>query len=234
MENTTSTLDWIFILITLLTAGLFYYAARKSPWVLLMAGVWLFIQMYFGLSGFYQVTDTTPPRFLLLVGPTLLLMAALFATHRGRAFIDSLDVGRLTLLHTIRIPVEIVLYYLFVAKAIPEIMTFEGRNLDIIAGLTAPLVYYFGFVRKVLPPSSMLLWNMICLGLLLNIVVLATLSAPSPFQQFAFEQPNLAIIRFPYVWLASVVVPIVLFSHLVTIRYFIKNKKAMIYEFTLK
>lgn len=69
-----------------------------------------------------------------------------------------------------------------------------------------------------------MLWNLICLGLLLNIVVLAILSAPSPFQILAFDQPNIAITHFPYVWLPSVVVPIVLFSHLVAIRYFYKKK----------
>ncbi|TAH22438.1 MAG: hypothetical protein EAZ08_00730 [Cytophagales bacterium] len=41
-------------------------------------------------------------------------------------------------LNIVRIPVEIILFWLFVNKAIPELMTFEGRNLDIIAGITAP------------------------------------------------------------------------------------------------
>jgi len=35
-----------------------------------------------------------------------------------------------------------------------------------------------------------MLWNFVCLGLLLNIVINALLSLPSAFQQFAFDQPN--------------------------------------------
>jgi hypothetical protein len=63
-----------------------------------------------------------------------------------------------------------------------------------------------------------LLWNLVCLGLLLNIILNAVLSAPVPFQKFAFDQPNIAVLYFPFVWLPSCVVPLVLLSHLAAIR----------------
>ncbi|HEX5025988.1 MAG TPA: hypothetical protein VFV68_11990, partial [Agriterribacter sp.] len=69
-----------------------------------------------------------------------------------------------------------------------------------------------------------LLWNFICLALLINIVVNAVLSAPFPFQQFAFDQPDIAVLYFPFNWLPAVVVPIVLLSHLATIRQIINGK----------
>ncbi len=208
MENVSTTLDVCFILITLLSVDLFYFAISesKSRWMLISMGLWMLLQACLALLGFYKI-QTIPPRFGLLALPLALLIAGFFLTSSGRTFIDSLDIGKLTILHTVRVGVEIVLYFLFVARAIPEIMTFEGRNLDIIAGLTAPLIYYYGFVKKVLPPSSVMLWNLTCLSLLLNIVVLAILSAPSPFQSLGFDQPNIAISHFPYVWLPSVVVP---------------------------
>jgi hypothetical protein len=93
-------------------------------------------------------------------------------------------------------------------------MTFEGRNFDIISGITAPLIYYFGYHQKVLSNKLMLTWNILCIGLLLNIVINAVLSAPFAFQQFAFEQPNIAVLYFPFNWLPSLVVPLVLFAHL--------------------
>jgi hypothetical protein len=39
-----------------------------------------------------------------------------------------------------------------------------------------------------------------------------------PFQQFAFDQPNIAVLYFPFIWLPSCVVPLVLLSHLAAIR----------------
>ncbi|WP_254448726.1 hypothetical protein [Spirosoma rhododendri] len=174
--------------------------------------------MVVAFTGFYRRTNTIPPRLALLIGPPLLFIIGLFVTKRGRQFIDSLRLDQLTVLHFIRINVEIILFMLFISKAIPEVMTFEGRNFDILAGLTAPLVYYLAFVRRQLSQRALLFWNLLCLGLLTNIVVTALLSAPTPFQRLAFDQPNIAIQYFPFVWLPSVVVPIVLFSHLTAIR----------------
>ena len=51
----------------------------------------------------------------------------------------------------------------------------------------------------------------------------AVLSAPFAFQKFGFDQPNIAILYFPFIWLPCCIVPIVLFSHLVTIRQIIKT-----------
>ncbi len=226
MQNTSLLTDAAFIAITFLTVGVFFFAAGRSRWVLYIAGTWMLIQLLVALFGFYKV-QTMPPRFALMGLPPALFITALFLTACGRAFIDRLNVAKLTILHTVRIPVEIILYYLFVAKAIPEIMTFEGRNLDIIIGLTAPIVYYYGFVNKALPTSSLLLWNLIGVGLLFNIVVLAILSAPSPFQQLGFGQPNVTITYFPYVWLPSVVVPIVFFSHFVAIRQLLRARGSL-------
>jgi hypothetical protein len=218
MENLPTFINIVFGLTTLLTVGLFYKATNHSKTTLVILFIWLAIQTVIGLSGFYIVTDTIPPRFLLLVLPPVLLIIGLFTTSKGRQYVDGLDIKILTILHTIRIPVEVVLYWLFVNKTVPELMTFEGRNFDILSGLTAPIVFYFGFIKDRIDKKQMLLWNFICLGFLMNIVVNAVLSAPSPFQKFAFDQPNIAILYFPFTWLPSCVVPLVLFSHLATIR----------------
>jgi hypothetical protein len=122
-----------------------------------------------------------------------------------------------TYLSTIRIPVEITLWWLFLYNQVPVEMTFEGRNFDILAGITAPLIAYFVFTKRKWSKKIALIWNVICLLLLLNIVALAFLSLPTPFQQLALENPNWGILYFPYLWLASFVAPAVLFSHLVSI-----------------
>jgi hypothetical protein len=97
-------------------------------------------------------------------------------------------------------------------------MTFEGRNFDILSGITAPIIAYWCFKSQKPKYKILLLWNFICLGLLINIVINGLLSAPLPFQQFAFDQPNVALMYFPFVWLPCCVVPIVLISHLASIR----------------
>jgi hypothetical protein len=84
---------------------------------------------------------------------------------------------------------------------VPQLMTFAGRNFDIISGITAPVIYFVCFKGSNVTNKKLLLWwNVMALALLLNIVINALLSAPFPFQQFAFDQPNIAILYFPFVW----------------------------------
>lgn len=187
--------------------------------------LWLTIQAALTIKNIYNSdANSFPPKILMFgILPPLLTIIALFLTKNGRQFIDSLPLKNITYLNIIRIPVEIVLFWLFLNKAIPGLMTFEGRNFDIIAGITAPVIAYFGLEKGQINRRIILIWNFICLGLLINIVVNAFLSTPSPVQKFAFEQPNIAILSFPFSWLPTFIVHIVLLGHLVSIRKLLKH-----------
>ncbi len=218
-----------YILITFLLALIatyqIYITAVKNkllPSVILL--LWLAVTGVLAYRGFFTDTSGMPPKFALAVAPAILFIIALLVTKKGQTFVDSLDIRKLTLLHIIRIPVELVLYWLAAEKTVPVLMTFEGRNFDIIAGITAPFMYFVCFNGAVVKNKGLLLaWNFICLALLINIVVNAVLAAPFSFQKFAFDQPNIAVLYFPFVWLPSFIVMLVLFSHLVVIRRLLKR-----------
>ncbi len=234
IQNLPIYISLAFGLTTIVTLLLFIWTIKNSnseqirkktlP-VFIGVILWLTIQAVLTLNNIYNSDTTTFPPKIILIGilPAILTIILLFATAKGRQFIDSLPIKNLTYLHIVRIPVEIVLFWLFVNKAIPELMTFEGRNFDIFAGISAPFIVYFGLIKKKLSRQAILLWNFICLGLLINIVVNAIFSAPSPIQKFAFDQPNIAILNFPFSWLPTFIVPIVLFGHLVSIRQLMKR-----------
>lgn len=224
MDNLPSYIYLVFGLTLLVALFLFYKATNCSKTFLTIISVWITAQAILSLSGFYQIANTFPPRFALVLLPPLVMTIVLFNTVKGKQFIDTMNIDVLTLFHIIRIPVEMVLFWLFVNKTVPGLMTFEGRNFDILSGISAPIIFYFGFVKKNLNKSILLIWNFIGLALLLNIAFNAILSLPSLFQQFAFEQPNIAILYFPFELLPAVLVPLVLFSHLATIRQLLSDK----------
>jgi hypothetical protein len=213
----------VFILTTLVTLYFFITATGKKRLVLLIVISWLVLQAILAFSEFYLKTDTIPPRFALMIVPPILLFIFLFLTTTGKRFLDALNQEQLTWIHSVRVPVELVLFWLFVYGQVPQLMTFEGRNFDIISGLTAPFIAVFGFRRAKISTKWLLLWNFICLVLLFNIVANAILSAPTNFQQFAFEQPNVGVMYFPFNWLPSFIVPVVLFAHCAQIRYLLKR-----------
>lgn len=233
IENLPSYISTIFILTTFLTAGIFLFAVRQTVFETVPAKLfsfvlafWLFFQAMLGISGFYLETNGMPPRLILFgVLPTILLIFFYFLFTR-KNFIERLPLRLLTFIHIIRIPVEIVLLWLFQQDLIPQIMTFEGRNFDILAGLSAPVISWFAFRQGKVNRTVLIVWNFLSLALLFNIVIIAVLSFPFEFQQFGLEQPNRAVLYFPFNWLPTIVVPLVLFSHLISLwKLFINSLK---------
>lgn len=232
MDNVPIYVSLVFILTTFVTVGIFLYAAKRAATSTIGAKIpefgfsfWLIFQAVLALGGFYQPTDSLPPRLLMFgVLPALLIIVSVLIFAR-KNFISQIPLKTLTMLHTIRIPVEIVLLLLYQAGQVPRLMTFEGRNFDILSGITAPLIVWLAFRVGQINRPLLIVWNFIALGLLANIVFNALLSAPFPIQQFAFDQPNRAILYFPFVWLPTVVVPVVLFCHLASLWKLFSNDK---------
>jgi len=234
METIPAYVSILFALVTLATVILFYRTMKKSTSertrkrsaiILIGLLIWLAILAILALSNVYSSNFTSmPPRiFLWGILPNLIVIVLLFITKDGRKFVDSLPLASLTNLNTIRIFVELVLWLLFVYKAVPRLMTFEGRNFDILAGITAPLVAYYGITKGRLSRPMLILWNLVCLGLLLNVVINGLLSTPTPLQVFGLDQPNKAIFYFPFNWLPSFIVPLIFFGHLVCLRQLIRK-----------
>jgi hypothetical protein len=216
-----------FVFLIFLSAQVGKHVPFKSSVVLAVIVCWIIIQSVLAYTNFYSShTEATPPRFFLAVLPVFLSIAILFNTRKGKLLIDALPVEPLYWFHSIRVPVELVLYGLFLQKEIPELMTFAGRNFDILAGITAPVVAYFGIRKQKFGKAFLLFWNFGCIALLLNIVFNAILSAPFPFQQFALDQPNIAVLYFPMILLPAFVVPVVFFAHFVSIRRLLQKKEA--------
>ena len=232
MEGLPAYVSPFFIATTFLTVGFLFYAVKQAgtdslpaKLLLFLIAFWLVFQASLAFGGFFQVTSAMPPRIFAYAAFPALLTAILFVVFFPRTLIDRLPLRTLTLLHVIRVPVEITLLWLFQSGQIPQAMTFEGRNLDVLSGLSAPLIYFVAF-RKGSPNRPLLIaWNIVALLLLTNIVATAVLAFPSPVQSIAFDQPNRAIMYFPFNWLPAVVVPIVFFSHIASLRKLFTNSR---------
>lgn len=177
--------------------------------------LWLPVVAVLSWYGFFKNTQALPPRMLWIVLPSILYTAFFYLKLKAL----SLKPQYLLAIHALRLPVELVLHHLYLAGKVPVIMTYEGWNFDILSGISAILLllYMLLFKRK-LPPMLMKAWNLAGLLLLGIIVITAILSAPSPFQQFGFDQPNRAILEFPYALLPAVIVPLVALSHILYLK----------------
>lgn len=203
----------LFIIITIVSI-VWFYRATGSKTFLLIVSIWAIIQSVLGLSGIYQKTELPVPLIMPLgIMPTLIAILACLTTSKGKLFFTQLNLKILTYFHSIRIVVEILLAMLYQMGVMSIYITYHGTNFDLLSGLTAPLIAYFVFKENNKYPKLLFGWNILALLLLLNVVITAIFAIPSPFQKLAFEQPNIAILYFPFNLLPTVIVPLVLFAH---------------------
>lgn len=214
-----------FFISVVFSVYMIYLASNKNAKLLLGILAISFIASALAIAGFFEKTEGFPPRINLAFAPGLLFIFSTPFIPSLRKWIKGFDLKTMTYLSTVRIPVEIILFWLFIAGYIPEVMTFEGRNFDIIAGITAPIVGYFAFRNGVVNRKLLIGWNVISLLLLFNIVVHATLAIPTVIQQIAFDQPNIMVLYFPTILLPMIIVPIVMFTHIISLTQLLGSEE---------
>ncbi|WP_298541885.1 hypothetical protein [uncultured Aquimarina sp.] len=214
LENTTF-LSFGFVALVLLVMLWLNSAIKIGRLQITAMLAWTILLSVLALQGFFIPNDKLPPKLIFAMGPPLIFSIIFPFTKKGKKMIASINMERLTLIHSIRIIVELVfLYQLAELTLVSDIVTFHGRNFDVIPGLTAIIVWWLFFKKKKLSKKGLLLWNIISLPVLLFTISQAILSAPLPFQQFDFEQPTIAIFYFPFILLPGFVAPTVIFCHI--------------------
>lgn len=206
--------EFFFVVTTFLSLFGIGLAILKPTKQLLIFSLWALITGLLSYFEFYLNTSAFPPRILTVLIPSSLIVIYVYKAVSPQ----NLNLGWLLAIHLVRIPVELILHKLYVQGEIPQIMTYEGWNFDILSGISAVFILILHHTKS-LKPQWLYFWNWAALLLLITIVVIAILSSPIPFQQLAFEQPNTAVLRFPFTWLPAIVVPIVFLSHLLTFKY---------------
>lgn len=214
--------SFVFITITLLSVILFYLGTGKDKRVLIWCAVWILLVGVISADGYFTNTLAKPPRFLfILLGATILSLTFYKILRKNQ-----INLRLLLGIHILRLPIEIGLYQLYLLKLVPDLMTFKGWNFDILLGISAIiLMLYLLLSKKALSIYFITTWNIIGLILLLIIVAIAILSSPLPLQKMAFDQPNIAVLYFPYIFLPALIVPIVLLSHILTLRNYRKRTR---------
>lgn len=205
-------LELSFIVITALTIICFYLGIGRNKRILGVLALWTAGVGWLANGGFFENTNAVPPRILFLLLPLVALVIFLYR----QIDVEKINLPLLIGVHVVRIPVELTLHELYLRGKLPVIMTYEGWNFDIVVGISAVLLLIYWLWRR---PNPTLLrwWNYFGLVMLSIIVITAILSAPGPLQQLAFDQPNVAILSYPFTLLPGVVVPLVALSHLLSL-----------------
>jgi hypothetical protein len=184
--------------------------------------VWVSVLVGLSLSGFFSNFSTFPPRmFIVFVVPAITLVL-LFRSPQLDAVLANVPPAYLLKLQFFRVIVEVLLWVLFLGRFLPERMTFEGYNFDIVAGVTGPVFAYLCFAVGKYNKKIAIIWNVFGLLLLLNIVVISMMTIPSPLQVFINEDCTI-MSHFPIVLLPGILVPLAYYMHFLSLRQLLRS-----------
>ncbi len=218
-----------FIALTLISYAFLYRELRKGialtswpderkqsiRWRFLVGiTVWALLILGVSLTGFFEDFTAFPPRIMIVLGVPLVTIVLVVFSKPVKELLPLIPPRSIIRLQVFRVFVELLLWAAFVQNALPIQMTFEGRNFDILAGLFAPVVAYFLANNR----TALYIYNIVSLGLLLNIVTVAILSLPTPFRVFMNEPANVLVAKFPFVLLPGMLVPLAYGLHFLSFR----------------
>src|SRR3954451_12627549 len=245
MKSTFSTPGFLWPLLTLICTITILYglgkALNKTSWskskkLSLFVGVafimvtWAVLLTVLSYSGFFNNFSKLPPRpalALLLPLPFVLRFAF---SKTGTQLLQEVPSQWLVFMQSFRIFVEVLLWFAFLAGKLPIQMSFEGRNYDVLTGILAIPAGYLLLKKKTYSPAIVIAFNIAGILLLLNIIIIAVLSMPTPFRYFMNEPSNILVAQFPFILLPGVLVPLAYSLHILSLRqlYIRANKVATV------
>jgi hypothetical protein len=212
-------LGFVAMIIAVVVALVARYLDRRGAFrVLAGLSVWF---IYAGLLGYFGVVKNSamrPPGIAFIVVPVLLFLV-LFIVRLSASARVALAFPLWIILGTqcFRIGVELFLDQLWIEGLVPKMLTFEGANVDIYIGASAPLIAWLS-TRGRLGIRLALAWNVLGLLALTNVVIRAVLTAPGPFNLIHAEVPNLMMGTFPFLLIPGFFVPLAVVLHVLAIR----------------
>ncbi len=214
------------LLALLLIAGVF--GAWRRTGGSMRQSVLATVLMSFGLAVWMAVTYITaslswlhfppgPPTMVVVFALLMMLSVGLGLSPVGRRLAAGLPLAVLVGSQGFRLPLELMMHRAYEDGLMPEVMSYTGLNFDIVTGTTALIVAALLALGRV-GLRTVRAWNVIGTLLLINIIVIALLSAPTPLRVFLRGPANVWITTEPYVWLPTVMVAFAILGHILVYR----------------
>lgn len=157
-----------------------------------------------------------PPRIpLLVVFPAVFLIILVVNRPFMKQALATTPMYIPIALQSFRVFVELLIFATYKKGIFPQRATFEGLNFDILVGISA-LFIGVAVAKGVLKNTGILVWHFISLSIL-SVTVYSFISTYY-FGDFGASANRLLFVEFPYLLLASVLLPTAIFLHVFSIK----------------
>ncbi|MGZ3425195.1 MAG: hypothetical protein ACXVCV_01035 [Polyangia bacterium] len=179
------------------------------------ATVWLALVGALAASGVLARFGTRPPPVLLAFVAAIVGGLVWSLSRDGKSIARAVPLWALVAAQGFRLPLELAMHRAAVARVMPVELSFGGYNFDIVTGATAILLAALVAAGRA-PRALVLAWNLMGLGFLAAILVIAVGTMPG--NPLAGAVPNTWVCYLPFVWLPTVLVPAAVAGHVLVWR----------------
>jgi hypothetical protein len=221
-------LGFLAVMTAVVVALIARYVDRRAAFHVLvgLAGWFLYVGLmnYFGV---FRNAAMRPPGPAFLLAPIVLFLCIfvvfMVRSTAGPRLALAFPLWIILGTQTFRVGVELFLHQLWINGIVPKMLTFEGANVDIYIGASAPLVAWLS-TRGHVGMRVALAWNVLGLFALTNVVIRAVLTAPGPFNLIHTEVFNRMFGTFPFMFIPGFFVPLAVTLHVLGIRAIIASE----------
>jgi hypothetical protein len=202
------------------------YLPRRTTFAIIMGlGIWLVYVGLFSSLGYLRDPSLRPPGMLWVVGPVVLFVVFLVgASNIGARVAATIPLRLILGFESFRIGVELLVHRLWVDGLAPKLLTYEGGNVDMVFGLSAPIIAWIATTGR-LGLRLAMGWNVLGLLSLANVAASSVLTGP--LKLISTEVPNVAMGLFPYAFIPGFLAPLAVTLHVLAIRAIVARLRSM-------
>lgn len=194
---------------------------RFAKWYFVFCLGWLIYLVIIQKLGLLENFDLPPRMPLLIVIPIVLFIVWVTSNRSFRTLLSQTPLHLPIFLQSFRIAVELLIYGAYLKGVFPKTATFEGINYDILVGISAPIVGVLVLLGKI-DKKAVLIWNIAAL-LILSLTVYSFISTYY-FTDYLVTTGTKEFAKFPYLLLASVLLPTAIFLHVLSLRQVLQKR----------
>lgn len=181
--------------------------------------VWVLYVSVLASTGFLADYSLPPKIAVFTILPAFGIIGWFFRVKKFKNIILAFPISLTVYFQSFRIIVELLIWGIAKEGFTPELVSFNGRNFDILAGLTAPIIGYWAYSRKAISHKVVIIWNICCLMLLVNIVfIFLSLIIKPEIWGYSDIPITMDFPRLPYVYIAAFFMPAAVFMHIFSIK----------------
>ena len=204
-----------FVVVAVIGTSAAYLSRPTTFAVITGLAIWLVYVGLFSSLGYMRDPSLRPPGILWVVGPVVLFVVFVVRSNIAARVAAAIPLWLMLGFGSFRIGVELLVHRLWEDGLVPKLLTYEGGNVDMIIGLSAPIIAWIATRGR--PGLRLAMgWNVLGLSSLANVTASAVLTGP--IKLISAEVPTVAMGFFPYAFIPGFFVPLAVTLHVLAIR----------------